>query len=294
MVPSGERGASGYDRGVADGDYRQASFDVWQRMATGWDRERGWMWDVSHAVGEWMVQALAPAPGQTVLELACGTGETGFAAAAVLGDEGVLISTDFAPNMVQAARTESQRLGLRNVVHRQLDAERMELEDDSVDGVLCRWGYMLMADPAAALRETRRVLRGGGALALSVWGAPERNPWASRPARVVMEHTGAPAPDPSAPGIFAMADPDRTRSLLSAAGFAVRRMEELELSWRFEDFDSYWRYLTGLAGGIAVAIAALPDHEQRALRERVQAAIQDYRCNGGYELPGVVQNTLAT
>jgi ubiquinone/menaquinone biosynthesis C-methylase UbiE len=82
------------------------------------------------------------------------------------------ISTDFAPNMVKAARAESQRLGLRNVEHRAVDAERMALEDDSVDGVLCRWGYMLMADPGAALRETRRVLRDGGGLALSDWALP--------------------------------------------------------------------------------------------------------------------------
>ncbi len=292
--PEYETAASVYDRGVADGSYRQVSFDVWQRMAKGWDRDRRWLWDSSRAVGEWMVKALAPRPGQTVLELACGTGETGFAAAAVLGDEGVLISTDFAPNMVEAARAESQRLGLGNVVHRELDAERMDLDDDSVDGVLCRWGYMLMADPAAALRETRRVLRAGGGLALSVWGAPERNPWASLPGRVLLEQSGASAPDPSAPGIFAMADPQRTRSLLSAAGFELQRMEELELSWRFEDFDGYWRYLTQLAGGIAVAIAALPEHDQRTLRGRVEKAIERYRSNGGYELPGVVQNTLAT
>jgi ubiquinone/menaquinone biosynthesis C-methylase UbiE len=279
---------------VAQGDYRQASLDVWQRMAKEWDRQRRWLWDVSRPVGEWMVQALAPRPGQTLLELASGTGETGFAAAALLGDQGRLISTDFAPNMVEAARAESQRLGLRNVVHRELDAEQMDLEDDSVDGVLCRWGYMLMSDPAAALRETRRVLRDGGSLALSVWGAPARNPWASIPGRVLLDHTGAPPPDPSAPGIFAMADPQRTRSLLSAAGFDVRRMEELELSWRFENFDSYWRYLTQLAGPIAIAISALSETDQRQLHEQVQEAVKDYRSNSGYELPGVVQNTVAS
>jgi ubiquinone/menaquinone biosynthesis C-methylase UbiE len=170
----------------------------------------------------------------------------------------------------------------------------MELVDDSVDGVLCPWRFMLMADPSAALRETRRVLRERGRLALSVWGAPERNPWASLPGRVLLEHTGAPPPDPTAPGIFAMADPQRTRSLLSEARFEVQRMEDLELIWRFEDFDAYWRYLTELAGGVAVAIAALPDHDQRALREQVENSIEDYRSNGGYELPGVAQNTLAT
>ena len=91
-----------------------------------------------------------------------------------------------------------------------------------------------------------------------------------------------------------MADPQRTRSLLSAAGFELQRMEELELSWRFEDFDGYWRYLTQLAGPVSVAISTLRGHERRALQEQVEKAIQDYRSDGGYELPGVVQNTLAT
>ena len=278
---------------MAGEDYRQVSFDIWQRMAEGWDRQRRWVWEVSHVVGEWMVDALDPQPGQTILELAAGAGDTGFAAAAAVGDHGKLISTDFAPNMVEAARAEAQRLGLTNVENRQLDAQEMDLEDDSVDGVLCRWGYMLMADPQAALRETRRVLRDGGGLALSVWGAAQDNPWASIPRDLLMEQTGAPPPDPTAPGIFAMADPERTRSLLEAAGFEVRRMEDVAMTWRFENSDAYWDYLTGLAGAIAVAIATLPGEDQRALRGRIEEAVEPDRTKGGYELPGLAQNTLA-
>ncbi|MEX2032209.1 MAG: methyltransferase domain-containing protein, partial [Dehalococcoidia bacterium] len=271
---------------MASADYRQASYDVWQRMAEGWGRERLWTWDASRRVGEWMVEALDLQPGETILELAAGPGETGFAAAQLLGDEGRFICTDFAPNMVEVARSESQRLGLGNVEHRQLDAERMDLEDSSVDGVLCRWGYMLMADPAAALRETRRVLRDGGLLAVSVWGTAEANPWASIPGRVLREQTGAPPPDPTAPGIFALADPERTRSLLEAAGFDVKRMEDVAMTWRFEDFEAYWTFLVELAGAIAVAIAALSDEDQRELRGRLEPAIEPYRANGGYEFPG--------
>lgn len=261
-------------------------------MAEGWDRERRWMWDVSRAVGEWMVEALDPQPGQTILELAAGAGQTGFAAAAALGDDGRLISTDFAPNMVEAARAESERLGLRNVEHRVLDAERMDLEDDSVDGVLCRWGYMLMADPETALRETRRVLRDGGRLAISVWGAAQDNPWAAVPGAALREQTGASPPAPTDPGIFAMADPERTRSLLAAAGFEVRRMEDIPVSWRFEDFDAYWSFLLNLAGAIAVAIATLPAEEQHALRARLEEAVEPYHADGGYDFPAVAQNTL--
>ena len=199
-------------------DYRRASYEIWQAMAAGWDRERGWTWEASRPVSENLLEALAPEPGQTILELAAGTGETGFAAARAVGPEGRVISTDFAPEMVAAARRESERLGLANVEHREMDAERMDLEGDSVDGVLCRWGFMLMADPAAALAETRRVLRRGGRVSLSVWGAAERNPWASVPGRALMEHTGAPPPNPQDPGIFALADPERVRSLLRGRG----------------------------------------------------------------------------
>ena len=96
------------------------------------------------AVSENLLEALQPRPAQTILELAAGTGETGFVAARAIGPTGRVISTDFAPEMVAAARHESKRLGLANVEHRELDAERMDLEDNSVDGVLCRWGYMLI------------------------------------------------------------------------------------------------------------------------------------------------------
>ena len=65
-----------------------------------------------------------------------------------------MITTDFAPEMVDVARRNGESRGLTNVDYPELDAENMDLEDDSVDGVVCRWGYMLMADAAAALKET--------------------------------------------------------------------------------------------------------------------------------------------
>jgi ubiquinone/menaquinone biosynthesis C-methylase UbiE len=278
---------------MAGDDYGNASYEIWQSMAAGWDRERSWMWEVSRAVSEQMLGTLAPQPGQTILELAAGTGETGFAAAHAIGPDGRLISTDFAPEMVAAARRESTRLGLANVEHREMNAERMELDDDSVDGVLCRWGYMLMADPATALTETRRVLRDGGRLSLSVWGAADRNPWATLPARSLMEYTAAPPASPDDPGIFAMADPERVRSLVQDAGFAEPRLDEVEVCWRFEDFDAYWRYVTELAGGIAMTMQAMPATDREAVRTLVERATRGYRVNGSLDLPGMALNASA-
>jgi ubiquinone/menaquinone biosynthesis C-methylase UbiE len=274
-------------------EYRRTSRDIWERMAPGWEDRRDWVWETSRTVGKWMVDRLDPQPGQTLLELAAGAGDTGFTALARLSGNGRLISTDFSHRMVQAAQRRAAELGLKNVEFRVMDAERMDLGDDSVDGVLCRWGYMLMADPLSALRETRRVLRDGGRLAFSVWGAPEQNPWASVPARVLVERGHIPAPEPEAPGIFAMADPGRVRDLVTSAGFSEPEMAFVKLSWSFDDFDGYWEFLVRLAGGLAMTISKLPPEEQKAVRSHV-CECMTVGDAGSFNLAGVTLNSVTS
>jgi SAM-dependent methyltransferase len=238
------------------------SYEAWQAMAPGWERWRALLEQALAPVREWLITELAPRPGDTVLELSAGPGDTGFAAAAILGERGRLISTDFSPDMVEVARRRGAELGLENVDYRVIDAERIELDADSVDGVLCQSGYMLMADPAAALSETRRVLRPGGRLALSVWGAPERNPWAAIGGRFLVERGHMPPPEPGAPGIFAMASEERMRALLEGAGFTDMRMEEVPVRWVFRNLDEYERWVTEVAGAFALVVRGLSAGER--------------------------------
>jgi ubiquinone/menaquinone biosynthesis C-methylase UbiE len=278
---------------VDPADYRQASLKVWDAMAPGWDERRDWLWETSRAVGESLVSKLAPTPGDTILELAAGAGDTGFAAAALVGDPGRLISTDFSAEMVEVARRRGAELGLSNVAYRVLDAERMDLEADSVDGVLCRWGYMLMADPAAAFRETRRVLRDGGRVAFSVFAPPDRNPFAAIPAQVLVELGHMPPPEPGTPGICALGDSARLEELVTQAGFDPPQIQPVEFSWRFAGYDDYWNFLQRLAGAIAMVLNSLPDDQQATVRARTEEAIAGYRSNGGYEM-GAVTLTVVT
>jgi SAM-dependent methyltransferase len=225
-------------------------------------------------VSQALVAGLDPQPGETILELAAGTGDLGLEVAERLGDDGRLVQTDFAPGMVEAAHRTSEERGLTNVDHRVLDAERMDIEDSSFDGALCRFGYMLMADPAAALAETRRVLRDGGRVAFAVWAAPDLNKWAFIPGLVMVELGHMPPPEPAAPGIFAMADPERIRSLVTGAGFAEPTIEQVPVSWGYPDTAEHWDKTLKLAAPIAEAFNSAPPEEQDRIRAVVAERIE--------------------
>ena len=261
-------------------EYRKSSHETWERTAGNWDSERQFIHSATAPVNERMVERLDPQRGDTVLDIAAGTGDTGYLAAAAIGEEGRLISTDFASAMVDAARGVSAELGLENVEHRVLDAERMDLDDSSVDGVLCRFGYMLMADPGAALRETRRVLRDGGRLCFAVWTAPDENQWAFLAGRVMVERGHMPPPDPEAPGIFAFADPERIRGLVTGAGFAEPEIEQLEFPWPYTDVDEHWSLTRKLAGPLSIAIDRLEEDEREAVRGEVRSRIEPLIADG--------------
>ena len=150
-------------------DYRKESRARWGRQARGWGAQAERLASTTMPVSVWMVDALDLQPGHEVLELAAGTGEVGFLAAEQIEPGGTLISSDFVPEMITVAQARAERLGITNVRFRQIDAESIDQPAASLDGVLCRWGYMLMADGEAALRETRRILRPGARVALAAW-----------------------------------------------------------------------------------------------------------------------------
>jgi ubiquinone/menaquinone biosynthesis C-methylase UbiE len=275
-------------------DARSKSQAVWDRMAPGWQKHTDYMWATTRQVGEWLVDHLDPRPGHTILDIAAGPGETGFVAAGLVGDDGKLISTDFSEEMVSVAEARAAELGLTNVECRTMDAEKMDLPDDSVDGVICRWGYMLMLDPATALTETRRVLRPGGNHAFSVWGSPAENPWVTLVGMVLTQRGFPPQSDPFGPGgMFSMADAETIRAMVTDAGFEEVTVEDMEVHWRFPDFAAAWGFMRELVGAVATLIEELDEEQQEGLRADLEAAAESFKTADGYDLPGVTRNVHA-
>ena len=267
----------------ADRTQEPTVYELAELIAPGWERWRARIEEVTAPVREWMVSELAPRPGGTVLELAAGAGETGFDAAAILGERGRLISTDFAPAMVQAARRRGAELGLGNVDYRVMDAEQIELDGDSVDGVICRFGYMLMEDVAAALAETRRVLRPGGRLVLAVWGAPERNPWATIGFGLLVEHGHMPPPESTGgPNPFAMASQDGDAGAARGRGLHDRAHARDPGHGSDTATSTTTAAFTADTGGAAVPVLReLAEAERKALETDLRAAFAPFSGEAG-------------
>jgi len=257
-------------------EFRATARDRWERGAEGWGAQRELLQRATLPVSAWLVDALAAQPGQTVLELACGPGDTGLLVAEQLRPGGKLIATDGAEAMVELVRARAEELGLSDVVDaKSMEAEWIDLSAATVDGVLCRWGYMLLADPGAALRETRRVLRPGGRVALAAWDGAARNEWSSAIGAELVSRGLMERPAKGAPGQFAWADADVITTELQNAGFTGIRVHTLAFEFTYEDPDAWWDSQIDLSLSLRDALTALDPAARDELMETAQARLAE-------------------
>jgi SAM-dependent methyltransferase len=192
-------------------------------------------------VSAWLVEAIAPQPGQTILDLAAGVGDTGFLAAELLEPGGTLISSDFAPEMLAAAQRRAESKRITNVRFRQMDMNvGLDQPAASLDGVLCRWGYMLVNDGEAALKDTRRILKQDARVALAAWTGPQDNLWSAAPVKILQDRGHLEKEPPAAPGQFAWAEPGAIEEHLANAGFVEYEITTVDFHMRYDDVDDWW------------------------------------------------------
>jgi len=268
-------------------EIRDRMAQMWDRAAPAWGKRAEEVLAMGMPVSTWMIDQLRLQPGDKLLELAAGPGDTGFLASELISPGGTLISSDGSEAMLEVARTRAQVLGIRNVEFRQLSLEWIDLPTAEVDKVLCRWGMMLTLDPGAALLETRRVLRPGGRLAMAVWDESEENPWATIPTRALVELGHIDPPDRNGPGMFALAMPGALKSMLEGAGFVDPITERVAIERKYADTDSYLRETSELSPTFSDAVGALDEPAWTVLSARIAELLAPYTAAGGeLRLPG--------
>ena len=205
--------------GAAFVNTQQAEF--WSELAPRWLEFEDQLEEVGGPPGQLAMDRLGLLPGQRVVDLGCGSGRTTLELAARVSPGGEVTGVDISAEMLARARERAARLHVGNAEFVHADVQVHDLGEDRFDAAYSRFGVMFFADPVAAFGNIRRALRPGGVLSFACWQGVFENEWILIPGAAVAEVTGAlpPMPGPDEPGPFSLADPDRVRAVLNAAGF---------------------------------------------------------------------------
>jgi SAM-dependent methyltransferase len=253
----------------------------WEKAATGWGVHADRMREFGMPVSAWMIEHARLQPGQRVLELAAGPGDTGFLAAELVRPGGTLLSTDAAETMLEVARGRAAKLGIENVEFKRIELEWIDLDTASVDAALCKWGLMFTIDPEASLREVRRVLRPGGRIALAAWDQPDVNAWATIPTRALVELGHMAAPDPDEPGMFILSAPGRLQDLLESAGFVDVVVEAVQTPRSFAGLEQYVAETHDISSFFRDTFDPLPAPEREAVVQKIAELAQAHTAGDG-------------
>ncbi|HXU04260.1 MAG TPA: methyltransferase domain-containing protein [Polyangia bacterium] len=250
-------------------DQQQAT---WNKFAAGWKKWDDLVLAWITSVGDALLDDARLKPTSHVLDVAAGTGEPGLSAAA-RSPQGKVTITDLAENMLRVAEENAARRGLKNVETRQADAGALPFADASFDAVTARFGFMFFPDVLAAARELARVARPGARVTTAVWGAPEKNPWATTIMSTIAKHVDLPAPPPGAPGLFRCAAPGYMAGVFRDVGLRNVTEREVPVPAQFDDALQYFTFMNEIAAPVVAGMALAGEATRVKIRDAVIAAV---------------------
>ena len=243
--------------------YKSAQRQEWDAVAVGWSR---WWETIEKGTqhhSDRLVELADVQPGHHVLDVATGIGEPCLTAARRVGATGSVTGTDQSQQMLAIARDRASALGLTNVEFREMDAEALDLPEESFDAVLCRCGLMFLPELSAALNGIWRSLTPGGRMATAVWDVPPKTPMISLAMGVIQNMFQPPPPPQGTPNPFTLADTSILEQGLAEAGFTDIKSERMTVMVEFPSAMAYTDFLRDIVPPLRAMLANQPEEKQR-------------------------------
>jgi len=273
--------------------FKAATREQWDRHAKGWN-------DHGVQIGNWLREStdamLAMAeigPGTRVLDVAAGAGDQTLDIARRIGPAGSVLATDLSPAILEFAKENARRAGLRNVEVQTADGENLNIAEGSFDAVICRLGLMFFPDPGSGLREMFRALRPGGRACTMVFSTPDKNPCVSILVATAFKHAGLPPRDPYQPGgLLSLGKPGLIEDLFRQAGFAHVATTQIAAPFRLPSVRDYLDFVRSSASPILGILGRLDERSKDAAWAEIEDKLSAFNTPDGWEGPNELLLTV--
>ncbi len=262
----------------------------WRGSAPFWEKHR----DIIRGMFAPITQALIEDAGigteDSVLDVATGPGEPVLSVAAVVGPDGKIVGVDAIHGMIAAARTEAQRLGLKNAKFDVAFADDLPFAANTFDAVISRFGVMFFPSPVDAVREMLRVLKPGRKLAFAVWHFAEQNPFHSALSRVMDRYVDSPPLEPEAPDAFRFAPRGRLLKVFSEAGVAApsERLLQFKIEASAVSVEDFWNLRREMSEKLSEKFATLSEEQKLKVTQEMFSSLAEYSTTNGMSFPAEV------
>lgn len=251
---------------------------TWARFQDQLDRQ---MAPFGHVAND----ALAPQPGEHILDIGCGCGHTSLTLAQHIAPHGSVLGLDISKPMLEIAQRRSNGQSLASFVED--DAQVTGFGGKMFDAAFSRFGVMFFSDPTAAFANIRRALRPNGRLAFVCWRPFEDNLWMRDPLEAAQHLLPEQKPvDPLTPGPFAFADANRIQTILADAGFANINIARRDIETGALPFDEALDVALRV-GALGFALRQNPEFMKDAA-SALRPILMRYLTAGGVSMPASI------
>ena len=250
----------------------------------GWDKASGYYeayWQKQLFPAQQKLLQLANIKsGDTIIDIACGTGLVSFPAAEQAGNDGFVMANDISDKMVETGTAIAKERNVSNISFQRMDAEQLEVEDHSYDIALCALGLMYFPDPLKAIKEMRRVLKPGGHAVVAVWGQRKNCGWAE-----VFGIVDRRVASEVCPMFYHLGNEGTLQQYMNAGGFKDLSIERINTVLEYSSGDEACG-AAFLGGPVALAYNKFSGEVKKEVYIEYIDSIKSYRKGDGYHVPG--------